>query len=113
MRIVPGSRYEHQSSACGTLDTDVCRGTGYWSITFDDGYSNAYEFEDYEQCPLVPVCGCEVAGQYFCNYDLGHTGFCEACSDRPPDGSGGYAGCYNMGLPDAGAADCVRWCSVI
>ena len=82
-------------------------------MTFDDGYSNAYEFEDYEQCPLVPVCGCEVAGQYFCNYDLGHTGFCEACSDRPPDGSGGYGGCYNMGLPDAGAADCVRWCSVI
>ena len=61
---------------------------------------------------LVPVCGCEVAGQYFCNYDNGATGTCEACSDRPPD-TAPYDGCYNWGLPAAGAADCVRWCSVI
>ena len=62
--------------------------------------------------PLVPFCGCEEAGQKFCNYDYGpsYGGFCEMC---PP----GYAPlnveCYSIGLPAAGAADCVRWCSVI
>ena len=64
---------------------------------------------------LDPVCGCEEAGRSFCNYDFGDSGFCEACSDpgAGADVSGGDWGCYNRGLPDAGAADCVRWCSVI
>ena len=52
--------------------------------------------------PLVPFCGCEEAGQKFCNYDYGpsYGGFCEMC---PP----GYAPlnveCYSIGLPAAGA----------
>ena len=51
VRIVPGSRYGHQNSGCGTLSSQLCKGDGYQAITFDDGYYNAYEFEDYEQCP--------------------------------------------------------------
>ena len=62
---------------------------------------------------LDPVCGCEEAGRSYCNYDFGDSGFCEACSDpgAGADVSGGNWGCYNRGLPDAGAADCVKWCT--
>merc|ERR1719281_1110758 len=51
--IVPGSRYGYQSAACGTITYDTCDGGGYQWITFDDGYSNCYEFADYQECSLV------------------------------------------------------------
>jgi hypothetical protein len=53
--IVPGSRYGYQSAACGTITSDTCDGGGYQWITFDDGYSNCYEFADYEECSLAEV----------------------------------------------------------
>jgi hypothetical protein len=51
------------------------------------------------------VCGCEVTGEAFCNYDSGATGACESCSDVPT-----IDACSAMGLPAAGAADCALWC---
>ena len=62
---------------------------------------------------MDPVCGCEEAGVSFCTYDFGDSGSCEACSDpgAGADVSGGNWGCYNRGLPEAGAADCVKWCT--
>jgi len=52
-----------------------------------------------------PVCGCEVDGEFFCNFDFGDSGNCEPCSaPRSRDD------CYNSGLPDAGAEDCAKRC---
>ena len=55
----------------------------------------------------VPVCNCEVIGESFCNYDYGDSGSCENCADIP---GGTLSGCDQWGLPDAGAADCHKWC---
>ena len=55
------------------------------------------------------VCGCEVPGEKFCNYDYGHTGFCEACVGST-DILQTNLGCEDRGLPAAGAADCRKWC---
>ena len=89
--------------------------TGDWTYDWewDWGLFNLGGYWLESSCaPLEPVCGCEEAGQSFCNYDLGDAGFCEACSDRPSDNVvGSYDGCHNWGLPEAGADDCVRWCS--
>merc|ERR1719506_1765215 len=53
-------------------------------------------------------CGCEVAGDWFCNYDYGtQGGFCEACADVP---GGKLDGCNNWGLPPLGATDCAAQC---
>jgi hypothetical protein len=51
------------------------------------------------------VCGCEVAGESFCNFDGGSTGECESCSSFSSIES-----CSNEGLPAAGAADCALRC---
>jgi len=60
-----------------------------------------------QQEEYVPVCKCEVIGESFCNYDDGDSGSCENCVDIP----GGHpSGCDQWGLPDAGAADCHKWC---
>ena len=57
--------------------------------------------------PLMhPVCGCEVLGQSFCNYDYGNSGLCEPCNSV----AGRASNCASVGLPSAGVADCVRWC---
>ena len=55
----------------------------------------------------VQICGCEVIGESFCNYDYGVSGSCETCADIP---GGTLSGCDQWGLPDAGAADCHKWC---
>ena len=55
--------------------------------------------------PPSIVCGCEVLGHSFCNYDYGNSGTCEPCSDIDDVSS-----CASQGLPSAGVADCVRWC---
>ena len=52
VRIIPGSRYStNRSAACGTVSIATCMGGGYKAITFDDGYSNSYEYTDFEICP--------------------------------------------------------------
>jgi hypothetical protein len=66
VRIVPGSRFADESSACGTVSTRTCAvyqaanpdgdgmgdgmEDGMEEITFDDGYSNNYAYEDFEAC---------------------------------------------------------------
>ena len=75
--------------------------------------------------PLPPApCGCEAAGERFCNYDYcGGEGGCGGYDDNSGGGGGGFAGqcescarlnrrgeCFELGLPPAGAADCVRNC---
>ena len=55
-----------------------------------------------EYCTIAGPC----ADGFFCNFDGGTTGRCEACDDC--DGYNG--GCGSCGLPAEGAADCSAMC---
>ena len=71
----------------------------------------SYLFEEFdcENCDigdqLDTVCGCEETGSQFCKFDGGETGSCESCSSFSTTLS-----CFDNGLPDAGANDCVARC---
>ena len=45
------------------------------------------------------------SGESFCNFDGGHIGNCEDCSEFYSEDD-----CFNTGLPDKGAKDCSQRC---
>ena len=69
------------------------RGSTYQMISSED--DREYCVHTAEDCP----------SHWFCNYDNGHSGFCEECSnyDTPMD-------CHFDGLPVKGIMDCKKVC---
>jgi hypothetical protein len=58
----------------------------------------------HDENSFTQVCGCEVVGATFCNFDEDRR-FCESC-----DAHCELSTCYDDGLPLLGAADCSKWC---
>jgi len=88
---------------CGVADGTVS-GSGY-GCKFQrgkHGYCKALNSGD--QCnKFQDPCGCGTGK--FCNFDDGHTGGCEDCSNHANRDS-----CYSDGLPSKGAEDCSTKC---
>jgi len=79
-------------------------GDGYCDSALNCEEHN-FDGSDCEDSSSVETgCGCE-DGTNFCNYDYGYTGFCEPCSNHFS-----INGCYDVGLPEAGAQDCENRC---
>lgn len=50
VKLIPGSRFSSQTAAIATLKKAVTQGHGWVKITFDDGHTNSYEYEDLQLC---------------------------------------------------------------
>lgn len=84
-----GSRYDGENDGCATITKQICPGSTWTSVTFDDGYRNWYMHQDLVECrqdPDLPACvgdrgswnagygrcGSYVAGRinhYYCSRD--------------------------------------------
>jgi len=50
VQLVPGSRYDHETCACANVTTTIFNDDDYYPLTFEDGLSYEYEYEDLEPC---------------------------------------------------------------
>lgn len=50
--IMAGSRFDYENDGCATVGSTICEGDGWKFLTFDDGYSNWYQFQDLSECDV-------------------------------------------------------------
>merc|ERR1719223_2485156 len=55
VQIKPASQYAHEYSGCGTLDDLLCSGGTSTTVTWDDGSSFSYHYQDLESCTQAPT----------------------------------------------------------
>merc|ERR1719223_2629075 len=55
VQIKPASQYAHEYSGCGTLDDLLCSGGTATIVTWDDGSSFSYHYQDLESCTQAPT----------------------------------------------------------
>lgn len=48
--IIPGSRWSNENDGCATVSRRTCEGGSYQYLTFDDNYSNYYQWRDLKEC---------------------------------------------------------------
>jgi len=55
VQIKPASKYAHEYSGCGILDDLLCSGGTSTTVTWDDGISFSYHYDDLESCTQAPT----------------------------------------------------------